>query len=164
MTIQNQFLLALCLLTSPALATLSPKDLRCEYLTNPLGIDSPRPRLSWTLESKARAQDQSAYQVVVASSEAKLNSNTSDLWDSGKVASGETLHISYEGKPLASSERCCWKVRVWDREGNVSACSKPAFWEMGLLAPEDWQGQWIGRTTDTNSNPAPLLRPVVTLD
>src|ERR1041385_7013029 len=31
--------------------TLYPSDPRCEYLKNPLGIDPPKPRLSWKLQS-----------------------------------------------------------------------------------------------------------------
>ncbi len=53
---------------------------------------------------------------------------------------------------------------MWDKDGKASAYSRPACWEMGLLSPQDWQGQWIGRTTDTNSQPAPLLRRAFTLD
>ena len=32
-------------------ADVEPADLRCEYLGNPLGIDTLRPRLSWKLET-----------------------------------------------------------------------------------------------------------------
>jgi alpha-L-rhamnosidase len=53
---------------------------------------------------------------------------------------------------------------VWDKDGKASAWSRPASWEMGLLSPQDWQGQWIGRTKDTNSLPAPLLRRLFRLD
>jgi len=55
-------------------------------------------------------------------------------------------------------------VRVWDKDGKASAYSGPACWEMGLLSPQDWQGQWIARTTDIDSLPAPLLRRAFTLD
>ena len=137
---------------------LSVERLTCEYLTNPLGIDTPQPRLSWIVESKQRAQSQTAHQILVASSDAKLKSDQGDLWDSGKVASDETLHVPYAGEALHSGQSCFWKVRVWNQDGTVSAYSKPARWEMGLLSPSDWHGQWIARTTDTNSNPAPVLR------
>ena len=150
-------------LSYTALATLSPACLRCEYLENPLGIDTREPRLSWTVESGQRAQRQSAYQILVASSEAKLKSDLGNLWDSGKVTSDETLHVPYAGQALASAERCFWKVRVWDRDGKPSAYSEPAFWEMGLLSARDWHGYWIARTSDTNSLPAPLLRRAFTL-
>jgi alpha-L-rhamnosidase len=120
--------------------------------------------LSWVLESKQRAEKQTAYQILAATSEALLKSDSGDLWDTGKVASDQTLHIVYAGKTLSSCQRCYWKVRVWDKDGQASACSPPAYWEMGLLSPQDWQGQWIARTTDTNSLPAPLLRRAFTLD
>ena len=157
-------LVPLLALSIPALASLSPDHLRCEYLSDPLGIDSLQPHLSWTLESQQRAQTQAAYQILVASSEAKLKSGTGDLWDSGKVPLDQTLHVLYAGKPLASSQRCFWKVRVWDQDGKTSTWSQPAFWEMGLLSPQDWQGRWIGGTDNTNYSPAPMLRRAFTLD
>ena len=40
-------------------------DLRCEYLTDPLGLDVRQPRLSWRLEASARGIRQTAYQVLV---------------------------------------------------------------------------------------------------
>ncbi len=48
---------------------------RCEYLVNPLGIDVGKPRLSWVIEdlkSATRGEKQTAYQILVASSEALL--------------------------------------------------------------------------------------------
>ncbi len=128
-------------------ATLSVDDLRCEYLVNPLGIDARAPRLSWKLVAvrpESRGLTQSAYQILVAPSEALLREDKADLWDSGKVASSQSLHVAYGGKPLASHDECWWKVRVWDQDGNVSAWSKPARWTMGLLDPRDWTARWIG--------------------
>ena len=115
------------------------KELRCEYRINPLGIDIVKPRLSWIMESNRRGQVQSAYQVLVADSEEKLRRNQGVLWDSGKVESGQSNQIIYEGEPLKSRMRCYWKVRVWNKEGKASAWSKPAMWTVGLLKPRDWQ-------------------------
>src|SRR5205085_410695 len=99
-------LLPVLLLPSPCLArpALTVSDLRCEYLPNPIGLDEPAPRLSWTLQSSQRAQRQTAYQVLVASSEARLRQGRGDLWDSGRAAGSGTA--VYRGKPLASGERC----------------------------------------------------------
>src|ERR1039457_4258074 len=124
-------------LTLPALASLAPGRLRCEYLDNPLGIDTPQPRLSWVLESKQRAEMQTAYQILAASSEALLKSDTGDLWDTGKVASDQTVQVVYAGKALNSCQRCCWKVRVWDKDGKTSVYSPSSYWEMGMLSPQD---------------------------
>jgi alpha-L-rhamnosidase len=118
-------------------------NLRCEYLQEPLGIDTAGPRLSWIIESRQRGQRQTAYQVIVSSSLAALEREQGDLWDSGKVVSDETAHVEYSGRPLGSRQTCHWKVRAWDRDGQASSWSKPARWEMGLLQPGDWSAEWI---------------------
>jgi alpha-L-rhamnosidase len=143
---------------APAFGDLVPERLRVEYLENPLGLDATVPRLSWVVTSKARGQRQAAYRILVASREDLLRPERADLWDSGKVDSDETLQIAYGGRPLASRQRCYWRVQVWDQDGHTSGGSEPARWEMGLLQPSDWQGRWIGRTDSTNYTPAPLLR------
>jgi alpha-L-rhamnosidase len=122
--------------------------LRCEYLADPLGIDIAEPRLSWKLESgdlkPERGARQSAYQILVASSEELLLKDQANLWDSGKVASEETAQIVYGGKPLQSGEQVFWKVRAWDQNDQPTPWSQPAKWSMGLLKDSDWQAHWIG--------------------
>ena len=77
-----------CLLTPLAGAKgLIPDEQRAELLTNPIGIDEANPRLSWTLSTPVRGSVQSAYRVLVASSEEKLADNEGDLWDTGKTES-----------------------------------------------------------------------------
>lgn len=124
-------------------AGLKPADLRCDYAVNPLGVDVPNSRLFWKVESPERGQKQTAYQVLVASSPARLKQDRGDLWDSGKVVSDETIQILYVGLPLKSSQEVFWKVRVWDTHGRASAWSPTAHWTMGLLAGSDWQATWI---------------------
>lgn len=118
-------------------------DLRCEYLRAPLAVDSPRPRLSWRVEDARRGAVQKAYRILVASRMDLLDRDQGDRWDSGRVESSETLHIAYAGSPLNSRDRCYWKVRVWDGDSAPSAWSAPAEWRTGLLAREDWTGDWI---------------------
>jgi alpha-L-rhamnosidase len=156
-----------CLLVTASLsaapAHLRVMRLRTEYRLNPLGIDVARPRLDWLLEADRRAEAQTAYQVLVASSEDRLARDEGDLWDSGKVASDRAAQVEYAGKPLASRARCSWKVRVWDRDGNPSAWSRPALWTMGLPRSE-WKARWIGceiprdAVPDRTYLPAPFLR------
>lgn len=122
---------------------LTPTHLRTEYLRNPLGIDVRKPRLYWQATSKARAQKQTAYRILVASSPELLAPGKADLWDSGKVAANQTLHVVYSGKPLAAQRRCHWTVRVWDAHGLPSDWAEPAMWSMGLLQPDEWQADWI---------------------
>ena len=115
--------------TTPSLypSLLHPTNLRCEYLENPIGIGETQPRLSWALASDERDQHQSAYQLQVSSHPQLLEG---DLWDSGRVASSESLQVVYAGQPLRSRQRCHWRVRVWDGAGNISDWSAVAYWEL----------------------------------
>jgi alpha-L-rhamnosidase len=147
-------------------SVLIPAGLRCEYLTDPLGIDAVRPRLSWTLaarETAARGLKQAAYRILVASSAAKLQANHPDVWDSGKVKSDGSNQVEYSGKPLHSRTQCWWKVRVWDQTGSPSPWSKPARWSIGLLQASDWSGHWISGSTGSAETEAVYLRRVADL-
>ena len=127
-----------------AISAMTPVHLRTEYRVDPQGIGETIPRLSWALQSEGRNRLQSAYQVLAADSAAALEANQGTLWDSGKVTSGESLHIAYAGTPLQSRAQCWWKVRVWDNDDAVSDWSAPAQFSVGLLEKGDWQAQWIG--------------------
>lgn len=147
-----------------ASAQLVPGDLKCEHLTEPLGIDVPVPRLSWRLTSRSpeRGQRQSAYRILVASSAAKLNDHQGDLWDSGKVDSDRSVLTPYEGVSLASRQRCWWKVMAWDAEGSPGGWSEPSCWEMALMDEADWEARWIASSAMETSPPpleaAPMFR------
>lgn len=140
------FLLAWALVLQDAGADCFPESLHCDFFTEPLGIDSANPALDWiqqTSDPSARGLTQSAYQILVASSQNRLAKDTGDLWDSGKVASDQTYQIAYAGTSLKSDEAVWWKVRIWDGTGKVSAWSAPATWTMGVLTPGDWNAKWI---------------------
>lgn len=178
------FLIPLAL-TTPAQsadgpAALSLRELRCEYLQNPLGIDELHPRLSWTLVSNRRAEIQTAYEVIVASSEDRALAGDGDLWSTGRTLSDATNAIVYDGHPLVSGQRVWWKVRVWDRDGQPSVWSPVAWWEMAFLSPNpppqaggpdpaEWHGHWIARTPFAGGDaaarePLPLFRRSFTVD
>jgi len=82
-------------MASSASAQLTPAKLRTESLANPVGVDIRQPRFSWQLAAPKDSHDQrqTAYRIVVASSREKIEADTADLWDSGKVASDDTLRV-----------------------------------------------------------------------
>ncbi len=150
-----------------AQAALRVEHLRTEYKENPLGLDIRAPRFSWQLRSEARNVRQQAYHVRVARTDQDLRSGRNLAWDSGRVASAESIHQVYAGAPLASAQRYVWQVQVWDSDGHASGWSAPAWWETGLLSASDWRAQWIepGLQEDTaTSPPAPMLRRAFRLE
>ena len=135
-----------------SLPEIRPFHLKCEYLSNPLAVDSPHPRLSWELDGSIvpglKNLTQKAYQILVASSLQKLESGVGDLWDTKKVLSDRNTHIKYNGLPLKSGQRAYWTVRVWDQKDVSSDISPIYFWDNGFKI-EDWSAQWIGAPPGT---------------
>lgn len=136
---------------------LKIRDLRTEYLTDPLGIDAVYPRFSWKLESDQQGVFQTSYWIV-----AKTDDHV--IWDSGIVESGENLRIRYAGEPLKSRQCVEWNVSVTVKDENgqtEEAKSQSALFEMGLLEKEDWKAQWIEPESEVDpeaKKPSPYLR------
>ena len=61
-----------------------------EGFKNPLGFYDATPTFSWKLPVTDGVKHQSAYQIVVASSEDLLPDNA-DLWDSGKQMKDQSI-------------------------------------------------------------------------
>lgn len=117
--------------------------LRCERLNDPIGIDAARPLLDWRVAADRPDVRQGAYRVLVASRPELLVPGEADLWDTGRVVSGDTLNLRYEGAELTPHQRCYWRVRVWDQQGEASEWSDTASWATGLLGAP-WDAEWIG--------------------
>ncbi len=138
-------IILLLLINSIALSALAKTgvgQLICEYKTNPLGIDVLMPRLSWQLVSSENDVTQTAFEIRIADSPAKLNSGKL-IWSTGKVNSSQSVNLVYNGPALTSMQQAYWQVRVWDNKAQVTEWSKPAFWEMGVLNPSEWKASWI---------------------
>ncbi|MCC7360815.1 MAG: glycoside hydrolase family 78 protein [Anaerolineales bacterium] len=129
---------------------LTVTGLTCEYLTNPLGLDTPRPRLAWQITTDRRGTRQSAYQISATSAGAAL-------WDSGRVETAQSTQVEYGGPPLAARQRVRWQVRVWDEAGAASEWSEAATWELGLLGEAGWTAAYI-TPEPAVAAPCPLVR------
>jgi len=129
---------------SAAVRAKRPTDLRADSLTHPLGIDSPRPMLSWRLQDDSPGAKQTAYEIFVYSKRPTTTETTPDIWDSGRVASSTSTGVSYNGAELEPEKRYFWRVKVWDKDGKPYPVSDTTWWETGLLSQSNWQGKWIG--------------------
>lgn len=114
------------------------EDLTTEGLVDPLAIDSTVPHMSWKLSCEENGAVQTAYQIIAATSEAKLNEKDADLWNTGKVSGNESVGVPYDGRTLSSRSFGYWKVRIWNEDGKVSPWSEPASFGVGLLEDKDW--------------------------
>lgn len=139
------FLLLVVCKNSFAQRNLIATNLRCEYLKNPLALDTKMPRLSWELQSAKRNAAQSAYEIVVRRNEGGV------VWNSGKVASNDVINITCKGQPLQSFQRYAWRVKVYDENGKASPWSEAASFETGAFSTSDWKAKWI---SDGSKNPA----------
>ncbi|MDP2337360.1 MAG: family 78 glycoside hydrolase catalytic domain [Bacteroidota bacterium] len=162
---KNQFFLIFLIIAtitacSPPEIKPEVSDLRCEYLSNPIGLDVPAPRLSWQMKKAVRGAQQTAYRIMVATTDDLLLSETPDLWDSGKIDSDQSIQLEYKGKPLKSGMKVSWKVKIWDEEKNESSWSTISNWEMGLLDKADWQAKWIGTPASIISGEHKLASPL----
>lgn len=119
--------LALSLLMSAACPVLSltPSELMCDLLAKPgwVPVSDANPLFSWCFKDGEQGDCQTAYQIQVATSTASFRAESPDLWDSGKVISGQSLFVKYAGEQLPMNTSVCWRVRVWDRDGRVGEWS-----------------------------------------
>lgn len=131
-----------------SVAQVETLNLKCEYLTNPEGIDMQDPRFYWQLESGEEGQYQTAYHILVATSQEKLDQNIGDVFDSKKVKSNQNTHVVYQGKRLEPASNYFWKVKVWDKNRKPSEWSETATFSTGLFEDDDWAAaQWIAWKT-----------------
>lgn len=163
------FLLSLPKFNFSQATDLLPFNLKTEYKDNPV-TDELQPRLSWELRSAIRGQEQTAYQVIVASSPRLLNDSSADLWNTGKLKTNETHQIVYHGKTLQPRTICFWKVRAWDKNGIPGGWSAIATWEIGLINKSNWSADWIGndlnilgKGKEYDLPPAPFFRKEINL-
>ncbi|HMU59365.1 MAG TPA: alpha-L-rhamnosidase, partial [Chitinophagaceae bacterium] len=83
-------------------AQLQVTNLRCEYSTHPLGVETAAPHFSWQLQSTQKNVLQTAYKVIVSDDSLLLKKGTANTWNSNRVQSAASIQIQYAGKKLQS--------------------------------------------------------------
>ena len=132
-----------------AKVSFSVHHLTCEQETNPLGIEKLQPRFSWQINAEERNFEQSAWQILVADTPEALNSDNGTVWNSQKVNSPASILVPFEGNGIKAGHTYFWKVRIWDKQGNVSPWSSVNRFHIGLLSEKDWSNaKWIALEKD----------------
>jgi len=140
-------------------AQVSVKNLLCENLTNPVGLDVKSPRFSWQLASDKRNTMQTAYEL-------KLMDGKKIEWNTGKINSDQSVFVDYAGAALQSNKKYSWQVRVWDNYGAVSPWSEAATFQTALFNTAEWKAKWIeaGFDEDPVNRPAQYFRKQFSLN
>lgn len=107
-----------------------PDNLIIEFIRQPkeVKILDARPEYGWAVPKGAVTQ--SAYQVLVSSSQENSNNNIGDIWDSGQVSSNASSEIEHNGQELKPGETYFWTVRIWDEDNRLSKYSEPQSFTM----------------------------------
>src|SRR5215207_10611510 len=128
---------------------------RIEHQREAIGIGTPRPRLSWIVETETPGWRQAAYEIEVYEADGSLRRQT------GRVQSDQSVLVDWPFEPLVSRERVSVRARVWGNDGETSDWSEGVPIEVGLLDPQDWSARFIGPDWEedlSQPGPAPLLR------
>lgn len=101
-----------------------PGGLMVEFIreSGQVPILDPQPEFSWIVPEKAGYQ--TAYQILVSSSDGKIRNNSGDVWDSGKIISHLSVEVDYRGSRLEDNSVFYFKVRIWDKKGKPTPWSE----------------------------------------
>ena len=124
-------------------------DLTVEYKTEPLGLDTPRPRFSWKLQSDRQNTNQAAYRILL--------SGSGISWDTGRVESTQSILAGYTGPTLSARTEYTWKVTVWTEHGEEATASSR--FETGLLSGAAFEGKakWITHGLPAEEKACPVF-------
>ena len=159
MRITMLFFAALLLSAPSAFPQLGVSTLKTENLSDPIGIDSRKPRFSWELTAPTadRGILQTAYEIRVS----RRPEGKDLVWNSGRITSDQSTQVFYNGPALVEEGSYFWQVRVWDNKGRQSPWSSAGRWQMGPLDPADWKAVWV-QPAPADTVACPLLRTTFT--
>lgn len=113
-------ILAVLLVITACKESARLENVRCEYQTNPIGLDTQSPRFTW--EYSAADDIQRSYRIRVATDAVFKDI----VWDSGVVESALQRAV-YAGPALKSHTTYYWQVAVKMVGGAHPACGVQTF-------------------------------------
>ncbi len=136
-------------------------SLTCEYLKNPIGLDTEKPRFRWKLKTNDENVLQEKYEIYVGTDSVEVSNGKGDFWESGKVNDSSNLAI-YKGETLKPFTKYYWSVKIGDEKSKINGISKVSSFETGIMN-EEWKGSWITDMEDIDLKPAPYFRKEVNI-
>ena len=119
--------------------------LKTNHLTNPLGYEIKKPRVSFQV-TDTEAKKPEAIRIVAA-----LDEDFEEIvYDSGRSARIQMIGTNLKIAPKPRT-RYYWKAEVWGDNGEY-AVSDAAWFETAKME-EAWEGKWIGTGRPESGNP-----------
>ena len=131
---------------------LAPTGLMIENHRNdaePILISDDQPEFSWIVNDKDDNEYQTAYRLIIATSQKLIDQNKGDFYDSKKVKSNQSINIRYKGPGFKSGTAYFWKVKTWDKDNKDSEWSRSGQF-VKALATKDWKAKpiWCSANDD----------------
>ena len=136
---------------------ISITEMRCEYLTSPINIDTNQPRFNWIYSSvNNKNWSQTAFKLDISHSKESMEQDN-HFWSSGKKSDSRSIGV-YDGEvELKSHTRYYWRVTSWNQKDKTIVSQVDSF-ETAMMHPQDWEAQWITDSHDKSFAPAPMFR------
>jgi alpha-L-rhamnosidase len=135
----------------------SPIKLKTEYLVNPIGLDNPKPRLTWQMDDSSNGAKQTAFRLMVSTDSMSLVHGKANQWNTGWLKTSTSLK-TYAGASLKPFVKYYWRIDLANKANIKSTKFKIASFEMGMMGAQNWQGSWISDSENVKLKPAPYFR------
>ncbi|MCE5237792.1 putative glycoside hydrolase [bacterium] len=112
--------LLLCVCACSPAWSAPPAGMLCEWRTDNMAVPDICPEFFW------QAPGQTAYRVIVATTEGLIRQGRGDLWDTGRVATALPI-AEYAGTPLPPGQTLWWAVQTWEGQDASSFCVPQRF-------------------------------------
>lgn len=130
--------------------SISIKNFKVENAIAPIGVKTVEPHFSWQIESDEKNVKQEGYRIEVYGWINVLH------WDTGFVASDESINILYKGKGLQRDN--LYSVKLTVRVNGKDYTAKTEF-RTGLLGYQPAHIKWINADlNEPEANNAPFFR------
>ncbi|WWC63696.1 uncharacterized protein I303_106301 [Kwoniella dejecticola CBS 10117] len=111
-----------------------------EHYADPLGIDTPSPRISWQFSNGVKDWEQSEYEMTLF----KDHASPSEIFS---VQSSESVLVPWPAAPLSSRQRVTVTVRARSKNGSWTERAESVV-EAGLLDKQDWTSDFVTCSID----------------
>ena len=143
-------------------ATIKVSNLRCEFVSQPMGIDVQNPRFSWNFVGKP-SFFQGSYMLEIASDPELLKNGKADVYVSEKSHSSKS-YCELKLNKLSNKTKYFWRITAWDISGEQKVQSPVTLFETGVGSSTSWKASWITDQHDMDFRPSPLFRKTFTVN